>query len=57
LEIPVYFDLQTMPKHSLRAEFFGMRRYGFGTGVGANYNNNNIFGKGRKFYTRHQYKL
>ena len=44
-EIPVYFDLQTMPRHSLRAEFFGMRRYGFGTGVGANYNNNNLFGK------------
>ncbi len=44
-EIPVYFDLQTIPKHSLRAEFFGMRRYGFGTGVGANYTNNNLFGR------------
>ena len=44
-EIPVYFDLQTMPRHSLRAEFFGMRRYGFGTGVGTNYSNNNLFGK------------
>ena len=44
-EIPVYFDLQTMPRHSLRAEFFGMRRYGFGTGVGTNYTNNNLFGK------------
>ncbi len=42
--IPVYFDLQTIPKHSLRAEFFGMRRYGFGTGAGANYTNNNVFG-------------
>src|SRR5690625_904175 len=44
-EIPVYFDLQTLPKHSVRAEFFGMRRYGFGTGVGATYTNNNLFGK------------
>ncbi|MEX0944707.1 MAG: BamA/TamA family outer membrane protein [Balneolaceae bacterium] len=48
-EIPVYFDLQTQPKHSLRAEFFGMRRYGFGTGIGTNYNNNNVFGKSENF--------
>lgn len=44
-EIPVFFDLQTMPKHSVRTEFFGMRRYGFGTGIGLNYSNNNIFGR------------
>lgn len=44
-EIPVYFDLRTLPKHSIRAEFFGMRRYGFGTGIGLNYSNNNVFGK------------
>jgi outer membrane protein assembly factor BamA len=43
--IPVYFDLRTLPKHSIRAEFFGMRRYGFGTGIGMNYSNNNVFGK------------
>lgn len=48
-EIPVYFDLQTLPKHSLRMEFFGMRRYGFGTGVGANYSNNNLFGRSENF--------
>lgn len=48
-EIPVYFDLQTLPKHSIRAEFFGMRRYGFGTGIGLNYNNNNLFGKSENF--------
>lgn len=48
-EIPVYFDLQTQPKHSIRAEFFGMRRYGFGTGIGTNYNNNNLFGKSENF--------
>ncbi len=47
--IPVYIDLQTIPKHSLRAEFFGMRRYGFGTGAGANYNNNNLFGMAENF--------
>lgn len=44
-EIPVYFDLQTVPKHSIKTEFFGMRRYGFGTGVGLNYNNNNLQGR------------
>lgn len=48
-EIPVYFDLQTLPKHSLRMEFFGMRRYGFGTGAGANYSNNNLFGRSENF--------
>jgi outer membrane protein insertion porin family len=48
-DIPVYFDMQTLPRHSLRAEFFGMRRYGFGTGIGANYTNNNLFGKAENF--------
>ncbi|MEX0894690.1 MAG: BamA/TamA family outer membrane protein [Balneolaceae bacterium] len=44
-EIPVYFDFQTIPKHSIRGEFFGMRRYGFGTGFGVNYTNNNLMGR------------
>lgn len=44
-QIPVFFDLQTLPKHSIRSEFFGMRRYGFGTGIGVNYSNNNLFGR------------
>jgi outer membrane protein insertion porin family len=44
-EIPVYIDMQTLPKHSIRAEFFGMRRYGFGTGAGITYTNNNLFGR------------
>lgn len=48
-EIPVYFDLQTLPKHSIRTEFFGMRRYGFGTGIGINYVNNNLFGRAENF--------
>lgn len=44
-QIPSYFELETIPKHSLRTEFFGMRRYGFGTGFGINYNNNNMSGR------------
>jgi outer membrane protein insertion porin family len=48
-EIPVFFDLQTLPKHSLRAEFFGMRRFGFGTGAGVSYTNNNLFGRAENF--------
>ncbi|MGM0507339.1 MAG: BamA/TamA family outer membrane protein, partial [Bacteroidota bacterium] len=44
-EIPVYMDLQTLPRHSIRTEVFGMRRYGFGTGLGVNYSNNNLFGR------------
>lgn len=48
-DIPVHFSLQTLPRHSLRMEFFGMKRYGFGTGIGANYNNNNLFGRSESF--------
>lgn len=44
-EIPVYMDLQTLPRHAIRTEVFGMRRYGFGTGLGVNYSNNNLFGR------------
>lgn len=47
--IPVYFELQTLPRHSINSEFFGMRRYGFGTGAGVNYNNNNLFGRAENF--------
>src|SRR6056297_624042 len=48
-DIPVYFELQTLPRHSINSEFFGMRRYGFGTGAGINYNNNNLFGRAENF--------
>ncbi|MGM0545183.1 MAG: BamA/TamA family outer membrane protein [Bacteroidota bacterium] len=44
-EIPVMFSLQTLPKHSLNLNFFGMRRYGYGSGSGITYTNNNLFGK------------
>ena len=44
-QIPSFYELQTIPKHSIRTEFFGMRRYGFGTGFGINYNNNNLSGR------------
>lgn len=47
--IPVYIDLQSIPKHTIRAELFGMRRYGFGTGFGINYNNNNLRGRADNF--------
>ncbi|MFN1833769.1 BamA/TamA family outer membrane protein [Balneola sp. MJW-20] len=42
--IPSYFDLQTLTKHRITTEFFGMLRYGFGTGFGVDYTNNNVFG-------------
>ncbi len=44
-EIPTYFDLEALTKHSISSEFFGMRRYGFGSGLGIDYKNNNVFGK------------
>jgi outer membrane protein assembly factor BamA len=44
-EIPTFFDLETLTKHNISTEFFGMRRYSFGTGIGVDYTNNNVFGK------------
>ncbi|MDZ7774032.1 MAG: BamA/TamA family outer membrane protein [Balneolaceae bacterium] len=44
-EIPVMFSLQTLPRHALNFNLFGMRRYGFGSGAGVTYTNNNLFGK------------
>lgn len=44
-EVPVYFSLQTLPKHSINFNIFGLRRYGFGSGAGITYTNNNLFGK------------
>jgi outer membrane protein assembly factor BamA len=44
-EIPVMFSLQTLPKHSINLNLFGMERYGFGAGTGITYTNNNLFGK------------
>lgn len=46
--IPVFFDLETLTKHSISTEFFGMKRYGFGTGIGIDYTNNNVFGKAER---------
>ncbi len=42
--IPVIFSLQTLPKHSINLNFYGLKRYGFGSGAGLTYTNNNLFG-------------
>ncbi len=47
--IPTYLDLQSLTKHSVGSEVFGMKRYGFGTGFGVDYTNNNVFGKAENF--------
>lgn len=47
--IPTYLNLQTLTKHSVGAEIFGMKRYGYGTGLGVDYTNNNVFGKAENF--------
>lgn len=41
--LPVYVQLQTLPRHQIRLDFFGMRRLGFGAGAGMRYINNNLF--------------
>ncbi len=48
-DIPVMFSLQTLPKHSVNINLFGMKRYGFGSGAGVTYTNNNLFGKAENF--------
>lgn len=47
-DIPIHFELQTITKHSISSELFGMKRYGFGTGFGVDYSNNNVFGKAER---------
>lgn len=47
--LPVYFDMQTLPKHRLRTDLFGMQRVGFGAGAGLRYSNTNLFGRAELF--------
>jgi len=47
-KIPVYLELQTITKHRISTELFGMRRFGFGTGIGIDYTNNNVFQKAER---------
>ncbi len=47
-QIPIFFDLETITKHSISTELFGMKRYGFGSGIGVDYTNNNVFGKAER---------
>lgn len=41
--LPVYFNLQAIPKHSVNLNIFGFQRYGYGTGLGVTYVNRNLF--------------
>ena len=49
---PLEYSLRMNPKHSLQFDLFGMERYGFGTGIGATYNNNNVRKRGHFFDLR-----
>jgi outer membrane protein assembly factor BamA len=46
LSLPVRIDMQTLPRHSIRFDVFGMQRLGFGAGAGLRYLNNNILRRG-----------
>jgi outer membrane protein assembly factor BamA len=46
--IPLYFKLQTLPRDNLGFDVFGLQRYGFGSGAGVSFSNNNIFGRAEK---------
>ncbi|MEX2641517.1 MAG: BamA/TamA family outer membrane protein [Balneolales bacterium] len=47
--LPVYLDMQTLPKHRFRTDVFGMQRVGFGAGAGIRYINSNLFGSAETF--------
>jgi outer membrane protein assembly factor BamA len=42
--LPVLIELQTLPKHRIGLDLFGLQRYGFGAGAGIRYTNNNVRG-------------
>lgn len=46
--LPVSFDLETLPRHQIRTDFFGLQRLGLGAGAGIQYSNNNIFGRAER---------
>lgn len=41
--LPVHVRMQTLPRHRIQLDFFGMKRLGFGAGAGVRYINNNLF--------------
>ncbi|MCH8567650.1 MAG: BamA/TamA family outer membrane protein [Balneolales bacterium] len=47
-QLPVYLDLETLPRHQIRSDLFGMQRVGPGAGAGIQYSNNNIFGRAER---------
>ena len=50
--IPVYIELESITPHRITTELFGMKRYGFGTGFGIDYNNINVNGLAERINIR-----
>lgn len=46
--LPVSFDMETLPRHQIRTDLFGIQRLGLGAGAGVQYSNNNIFGRAER---------
>lgn len=46
--LPVRINMQSMPRHQIQTDLFGMQRIGFGAGAGARYSNNNLFGRAER---------
>jgi len=47
-QIPVFIDMQALPRQGIGFDLFGMQRLGFGAGAGVSYVNNNLFGSAER---------
>src|SRR5699024_8573602 len=49
-ELPVMFKLETIPRHSVNLNLFGIHRYWFGSGAGVTDTNNDLCGRAERLH-------